>query len=173
MDTLLKNIWVAILVILLTIVLIIAGINTSSKVMVERSGYWFDPPVIVNCIDSPYKTSEVQKAVNFWEDLGVETSGVLDGIDCYESSIAGSITISSTGQQISNETLGVTYSLVEPQTREIYDAEIIIFYKKDKVLEHELGHAFGYKHFERDGHIMNPEWQKSGWETFGIVKDKE
>ena len=35
-------------------------------------------------------------------------------------------------------------------------------YRLEYVLEHELGHAFGFTHLEEEGHIMHPEYGKMG-----------
>ena len=40
--------------------------------------------------------------------------------------------------------------------------------KKSRILEHEIGHALGWSHCNRRGHIMNPEWSRGGWDDFGL-----
>ena len=35
-------------------------------------------------------------------------------------------------------------------------------YRLDHVIEHELGHAFGYTHLPEPGHIMHPDYDKMG-----------
>ena len=35
-------------------------------------------------------------------------------------------------------------------------------YNLDLIIEHELGHAFGYGHLEEVGHIMHPMYDKMG-----------
>ena len=45
----------------------------------------------------------------------------------------------------------------------------IIYFKPgsqnlDLIIEHELGHAFGYSHVEIEGHVMHPRFEKMGYD---------
>jgi predicted Zn-dependent protease len=39
---------------------------------------------------------------------------------------------------------------------------------KPLVLEHEIGHALGWRHTTRYGHLMNPNAERLGHDTLGI-----
>ena len=41
---------------------------------------------------------------------------------------------------------------------------------RHRVLEHELGHALGWKHYPQSMHIMHPEWEKGGYYNNGMRK---
>ena len=61
------------------------------------------------------------------------------------------------------------YKLTE--TKEILWATIKIqqtAVTKPRVLEHEIGHALGWPHFGRRGHLMNALWQNGGYNTAGL-----
>jgi predicted Zn-dependent protease len=34
---------------------------------------------------------------------------------------------------------------------------------KDRILEHEIGHALGWDHFNKRGHILHPRWESGGY----------
>jgi hypothetical protein len=55
----------------------------------------------------------------------------------------------------------------------IMKAKIFIlpkYARKARVLEHEVGHALGWKHYPQKFHIMHPTWQLSGYESRGLKK---
>ena len=39
---------------------------------------------------------------------------------------------------------------------------------KERVLEHELGHALGWLHSSSSYHIMNSEWERGGFGSSGL-----
>ncbi|HHZ95137.1 MAG TPA: hypothetical protein EYN67_06175 [Flavobacteriales bacterium] len=39
---------------------------------------------------------------------------------------------------------------------------------RDTVLEHELGHALGFLHYNRINHLMNEKWMMGGWDKNGL-----
>ena len=50
-------------------------------------------------------------------------------------------------------------------------AKIFIFPKaasKERVLEHEIGHALGWPHINRPYHIMNSNWHTGGHNSGGL-----
>ena len=42
--------------------------------------------------------------------------------------------------------------------------------RKDRVLEHELGHALGWSHYRQRYHIMHPTWKDGGYDSYGLHK---
>jgi predicted Zn-dependent protease len=51
----------------------------------------------------------------------------------------------------------------------------IIYMRPDlrpTVLEHELGHALGFLHFNRINHLMNQKWEMGGWDTEGLKNSR-
>lgn len=82
--------------------------------------------------------------------------------------VASTIVVRSPDEYGFTEDLGVTRSIVDHDTREILSAEIEVYVVRERVLEHELGHALGIKHVFRSGHIMHPEWNSGGWNNEGL-----
>jgi len=39
---------------------------------------------------------------------------------------------------------------------------------KEKIVEHELGHALGWKHHNRSSHIMHPNLDSTGRSVIGV-----
>lgn len=39
---------------------------------------------------------------------------------------------------------------------------------RETVLEHELGHALGFLHYNKINHIMNEKWAQGGWDKEGL-----
>ena len=63
----------------------------------------------------------------------------------------------------------MTHFYVDNDTREVNWA--IIYLKndiRDTVLEHEIGHALGYLHYNKINHLMNSKWTQGGWDTVGL-----
>ncbi len=67
--------------------------------------------------------------------------------------------------------LAQTHFFVDNATNQIDYA--IIYLRTDireTVLEHELGHALGFLHFNKINHLMNEKWTMGGWDTEGLQK---
>ena len=59
---------------------------------------------------------------------------------------------------------------IQPILNKMISAEIIIPNEqkyRPRLLEHELGHAFGMRHVEKQGHMMHPIHEQGG-ENFYI-----
>lgn len=83
LEFLKDNIWLVGCILGLIIIVLFMILNdTTKEIVVKKTGEWLLPPIVINCQDSPYTTEEVENAVKFWEELGYETLGVIDDIDC-------------------------------------------------------------------------------------------
>jgi hypothetical protein len=142
-----------------------------------KQGHWGMPPTIILCEDLPYKKSRVEKAVRFWKSLGYEIFNIADSrnfIACISPStkyIRGAIIIKLRGQEFDEEKYALTTTYRVTETSEIVGVVIQVqnFAKRiDWVLEHELGHAFGWKHHNVNGHLMHEAAQFGGWNTRGL-----
>jgi predicted SprT family Zn-dependent metalloprotease len=72
--------------------------------------------------------------------------------------------------------LAMTRTLTSNRTRQIVMSKILIkadSATKQRVLEHEFGHALGWRHFNRRYHIMNSEWDRGGWTTTGLRRSEQ
>ena len=43
---------------------------------------------------------------------------------------------------------------------------------RETVLEHELGHALGFLHYNKINHLMNEKWAQGGWDQEGLGKNR-
>lgn len=140
-----------------------------------RVATWKRTPTVIVCANAPVKEAPVKKAVKFWEDLGhhfFTTQYNHDPLNkCRQSDPVGYIIIRLITQEIKlgEDSLAVTHFYVDNDTRQVDWA--IIYLKndiRDTVLEHEIGHALGYLHFNKINHLMNSKWIQGGWDTVGL-----
>jgi hypothetical protein len=137
----------------------------------NKPRYFEEIPLVINCDDSPYDLDELNDALSFWEDLGYEFLDVVDDFNCGEELAYGAITITSLEEEfISSDLNQIVYGSTRTFFNEdkILYARITIVFKEERVLEHELGHALGWEHFDIRGHIMNPNLDDGGWKNFGL-----
>jgi len=127
---------------------------------------WTSPPMVKVCKYAPVSRQEVKEAVEWWEKRGYRFSGVMFGATCLSSSLPGHIIIDIHNQQTfphNRNDLGTTYTHVRKGTTEIYSASIYLLHAKERVLAHEIGHALGWDHIGKIGHLMNATWSHGGW----------
>ena len=140
----------------------------------QQLAEWKSPPTVRVCSDAPVSKYEVQRALEFWENLGYEFGTTLwddESRWCTGSTYLGSITIMANKQFLGEEILALTrrhtYNLIITGARiEISDRGI----NQPLLLEHEFGHALGWPHYKIEDHIMHPILQKSGTDVFGLEK---
>lgn len=133
---------------------------------------WDEPPIIINCSDSPYTIEEVQAALDNIAPSKIEYLDVIDNFLCplddpsdenlAPETVIGAITIqSSSSVHLHKDALAATTSFM-------YGVVIEVLNKRERVLEHELAHAFGFSHIEKIGHLMNPDWEFGGFDIGGM-----
>ena len=136
---------------------------------------WSRPPVLIICEYAPVSEIQVKSAVKFWEGLGHKLTGVeykRNSQDiCTVEKPLGYILVHivSKGVKLEDTALAQTHFFVDNLTNKIDWA--VIYMRPDvreTVLEHELGHALGFLHFNRISHLMNQKWEMGGWETTGL-----
>jgi len=132
---------------------------------------WENSPIVIVCEDSQITPYRIAKAIEWWGIRGHEieyyhfdNSGVLCGKGFF---VNGFIFIRATGD--------IDPSFYATTTRlaiagEMKSASIHLPNKHKympRLLEHELGHALGFTHIEKLGHMMNPIHENGG-EKFWI-----
>ena len=144
-----------------------------------RVATWKRTPTIVVCEHAPVTQGAVKKAVKLWEDLGFNfftTQYKYDPLNkCKSGTPVGYIVIHlvDTKIKMAEDDLAETHFFVNNDHSEIEWARIYL--KPDvqeTVLEHELGHALGYLHFNRINHLMNSRWAQGGWDTKGLERSR-
>ncbi|MAH46311.1 hypothetical protein CMI37_10800 [Candidatus Pacearchaeota archaeon] len=133
---------------------------------------WRESPNIRVCAATQVKMHRAQKALRYWEMLGYEfgSARIDEDIGCMHPRY-GEIIITLPEGNIDNEHMAATRIYTEKITGNIAKAKIFIYPKyaqKDRVIEHELGHALGWQHHKQKFHIMHPNWQLGGYNNAGL-----
>jgi len=132
---------------------------------------WSEDPILVICPDSQLSPYRVHRAVDWWGIRGYKIALVHwdnDGKICnLRRFTQGMIFVRGQGEVLPN-----TYAVTTRITvvNKMMSAEIILPNKHKhmpRLLEHEMGHAFGMRHIEDIGHMMNPI-HESGGEMFYV-----
>jgi len=138
---------------------------------------WKRTPTVIVCDYAPVKESEILTAVKFWEKLGhpfFRTQYRYDPLNkCKSTTPVGYIVVHLVTQdlKIDDDSLAETHFFVNNDHNEIEWAVIYVKSEiKETVLEHELGHALGYLHYNHINHLMNSKWTQGGWDTNGLER---
>lgn len=136
---------------------------------------WSLTPTIIVCEHAPLSQRQVVKAVNFWKRLGhnfYSTQYKHDPMNkCLMDEPTGYVVIHmvTAGVPMEEEALAQTHFYVDNLTNTIQYAKIYMRSDvRETVLEHELGHALGFLHFNKINHLMNEKWEQGGWDTEGL-----
>lgn len=143
----------------------------------KREGYWSEPPDVIVCRDAPYTLSRVERSVRFWKNLNYKFGSVtkVDNFDvCIDPNrkfARNKIVIKLRGQKFDESKYAVTSTYKIVNSEEIVGAVIQLQEYSTEiewVLEHEIGHALGWRHHNVSGHLMNEKAQLGGWGVKGI-----
>ena len=142
------------------------GIFYHNEIKNFKAAEWTNPPILVDCTHGSLSVERLNESIKFWDALGhkigfAETNPPA-GV-CLQDHIHGFIIIKNA--DLEWPTLG------RPQRKGNLSGEISSAYielsfgdaNAPRLLEHELGHAFGYKHLDIDGHIMHSIYDYSGY----------
>lgn len=141
---------------------------------------WTRTPTIIVCEHAPITTTQIAAAVKFWERQGYKFNRIQYKQDpmnkCADKSPEGYIIIHRVvaAIRLDDTSLAQTHFYVDNNTSTIDWA--IIYMRSDlrpTVLEHELGHALGFLHFNRINHLMNQKWEMGGWDTEGLRNNQK
>ena len=144
-----------------------------------NQGSWQYPPDVRVCAEAPVTKRRVEKALDFWRDLGYTFNNIYYNdvsAHCTQELFSYSTIIIDLIDGTHKEpALATTTTWIETETKEILKAKIVLknrWGNVERILEHEFGHAFGWKDCNRTGHIMNHNWGLSGLDTSGLEKTK-
>ena len=136
---------------------------------------WKRTPTVIICEYAPVKEEDIDKAVDFWKDLGYrffDTQYKYDPLKkCSSSTPVGYIVVHliTQGIKLDESSLAETHFFVDNDHNEIEWAIIYLRSNiRETVLEHEIGHALGFLHFNSINHLMNEKWTMGGWEKEGL-----
>ena len=140
---------------------------------------WEVPPNITICPSSGLSVYRVERATRFWETLGYEFGSIRKIKESNYSCATGipsfnEIMIDIPSQDFNfGEHLGSTRNWWVTSTGEILKSKIEIvsgWEDSQRIIEHELGHALGFKDNNVSGHMMNRAWTKGGYNSRGLRK---
>lgn len=133
---------------------------------------WKDPPNIRICATSEVPLSRVDHAVRYWSRLGYDFGLVRkDYLSTCMNPRWGEIIITLPEAGFASSHMAATRLYTSNATGDIVKAKIFILPKnarKDRVLEHELGHALGWSHYRQRYHMMHPNWHFGGYDSYGL-----
>lgn len=142
------------------------------------TSYWVSPPFIKICPSAGISKSRVRTAIGFWEDIGYDFGAIITQVSAVNCTPRpGEIVFRLPTQQeiseaVASGRLGVTKTSFHTSSRGIIMAEIYFQHQhassKPKIVEHEIGHALGWRHHNRSGHIMFPTLEYTGFGTIGV-----
>jgi hypothetical protein len=151
----------------------------SSHGSLVQEHHWRQSPTVIVCNSINIKPIRLKSALKFWEDLGYTFDRVYfasrQNYVCASGVPAKNqimIDIPSTGFPFEKH-IGNTKTWYNKENGEIMKVKIEIVHGwsgSARILEHELGHALGWKDFAQTGHIMNGVWARSGYTTKGLEK---
>jgi len=140
-----------------------------------RVARWSLMPTVLVCDHAPITEVQIKSATKFWKDLGHRFFRIQYKYDplnkCLDKQPTGYIIVHMVTQGIDLESrsLAETHFFVNNDTNKIEWA--IIYMRtdvKETVLEHEIGHALGYLHYNKINHLMNSKWTQGGWDKDGL-----
>ena len=143
-------------------------------------GTWAEKPTIIVCEHAPVSQSQIGSAVAFWKRLGYKfapTQYKNDQLNkCEDPDPEGYIILHlvTEGVKMEDSAVAQTHFYVDTDTHTIKWAIIYIRdINRPTVLEHELGHALGFLHYNHVNHLMNAKLVQGGWGTEGLENSQK
>tara|TARA_Y100000593_G_C4229348_1_gene296136 strand:+ start:295 stop:861 length:567 start_codon:yes stop_codon:yes gene_type:complete len=142
----------------------------------KQEANWKAAPIVRICSKNPAYWKRVDNAIAFWKSLGHEFASVNYGDDtqwCYGNTMITSIVIKE-DIFFDPRTFGETMTMTMGDS--VIGARIKIksgHFVDPYILEHELGHALGYKHIKCGGHIMDGHTDTLGDSTRGLQNERK
>jgi predicted Zn-dependent protease len=142
----------------------------------QKVGTWPEPPTIKVCEGVKIEDSRVTMAMAYWQNSGYDFEETIFGYNSIECLVDGhgtGIVITTVDQSVGEEYLAFTKTSVSQETGFITRAQILVReadITRERVLEHEIGHALGWKHYAQRMHMMHPRWRDGGYNNKGIRK---
>jgi hypothetical protein len=135
---------------------------------------WDKIPSVRVCTDSGVSVNRATRAMKYWELHGYAFAGVVgDPFSMCMTPKHGEIIITLPEVGFAGNHLASTKLYTDNKTGYIVKAKIHIlpkYARKERVLEHEIGHALGWEHYRQRYHIMYPTWSGGGYDSYGIRK---
>tara|TARA_Y100000994_G_C15590501_1_gene400418 strand:+ start:138 stop:785 length:648 start_codon:yes stop_codon:yes gene_type:complete len=141
----------------------------------KLSSYWLIEPNVRLCKESGVKEVRARRAIKYWERLGYRFGRIIverETAECRAGGKKGEISILLVTSDIPlGDNLAMTRTHKDSRTLENIKSQIYIMpYSAEKqfVLEHEIGHALGWKHVNKSYHIMNSNYKMCGHSSTSV-----
>jgi len=142
------------------------------------SSYWKITPIVKVCKVLPISNSRVEKALDYWRRLGYTFEEVIyndESMSCAGRPLYGEIIITIPGQKFNYDNIALTRRFANKEMNMILYAEVHMqakYITKERVLEHEIGHALGWDHTARRYHMMHRTWEAGGHDSTGLKNER-
>jgi len=135
---------------------------------------WENPPSIRICAETKIPVYKMKKALSYWEALGYNFGPVMTdySIICSPPR-AGEIVFGLPDAGFDTTKIASTSLYTHIVDKNIVMAKINITpnsSRKERVIEHEIGHALGWRHYNQKFHIMHSNWFFGGYDSKGLRK---
>lgn len=138
--------------------------------------YWHgDMPSFIFCNSSGISDHRASQGIEYWKRLGYPIENVrydVDTRECFDDPRPGTVIISLIDNTIDlGSNIAVTRVFYYAPTRQILSAKIYLisgYANRERLIEHEIGHALGWNHYSRYLHIMHPEYDRTGHDSHGL-----
>jgi hypothetical protein len=140
----------------------------------QQKASWQSVPSVRVCAASEVPLYRVVQVLRYWGDLGYSFGETTkDPLSTCMNPRDGEIIITLPEPGFSDKHLASTRIYTDKHSGYIVRAKIHVLpksAKKERVLEHEMGHALGWYHYPQKFHIMHPHWRLGGYERHGLKK---
>ena len=138
---------------------------------------WKAPPRVRVCAATEIGVHRIETALKYWEMLGYDFDGVsMDHSLTCGTPRHGEIIVTLPQGEINPSHIAATRIYTEKISGHIAKAQVFIYphqARKQRVLEHEIGHALGWAHHRAKFHMMHPNWIEGGYNHTGLRKQRE
>ena len=146
----------------MNMLLLIANVMAYTKSDFDHIAVWEQQPDIVMCKDTKVKEETLEKAINFWQQIGYNVPENITKKYCgHELHVPGEIRITGQRDLDTVRYYGMTDRKYYAKNNTAYLLSVNIKLEVDaannlELLIHELGHSLGIEHEENDeSHIMH------------------
>lgn len=149
-------------------------INIRSSPRLET--FWLEEmPSFVFCKSSGISRHRAFQGISYWRRLGYPIENVRyieDGPECHSEPPMGTVVVRMIDNTIAiGDHLAITKVFYYTETKQIIRSNIYLigaYANRARLIEHEIGHALGWRHYNRRLHIMNSEYDSTGHDSHGL-----
>jgi len=153
-------------------------VSKNNRIINQR---WRSPPDITICPSSKLSVYRLEKATRFWKTLGHKFGSITKAGQYNHNCATGipsynEILVDIPSQDFKfGDHLGTTRIWWRTETGEILKSKIEIvtgWENSERIIEHEIGHALGFKDNNTTGHLMNKAWIRGGYNRRGLENNE-